>query len=274
MTFPGIRDAGHRLAVAALLAACAAAAAGQEIGTITGAETTSWLDRGAGWVEAERTMHIAVGNSLRTQTGRLAVLVFDEFRPDQRQVFVLAPAAELSVIGQMLRGTRAFALRARLAHGEVRWLGPGEILAPPLGAYAKHTEFIVRRHDSGVAEVVVLDGVVQVWNLDLDRAPIAVGAGQRSRVEPGWPPSEPQTLSAAELQQQVLPFLFVGGGVPEGQAANHPLLTGEGVPPPDRAAVRDPAHAPDEDDRRKRAEEPPIDQPGPVVTSPELGIEF
>jgi hypothetical protein len=268
----------RRLAHAALLmAALCRIAQGQEIGTITGHEATSSLNRGTGWTAAARAMHVAVGNRLRTESGRLAVLVFDEFRPGDREVFVLERNTEFTVAGSQ-GGTQGFSLvplvRAELHRGGVRWLGPGEVLAPPLGARAMGTEFIVRRSDRGVAEVVVLDGVVQVWNLSLDRAPISVGAGQRSRVEPGRPPTDPETLSAEALQQYLGAFQFVGGGVPEGQTANSSLITGEGIPPPDRAVFRDPASPPGDDQRRERSESPPFDQPQPLVTSPQLGVDF
>lgn len=286
---PRARRHRHRLAaLATLMLAVGGPAAGQEIGTITGHEATSWLDRGGGWAAAARAMHVAVGDGLRTESGRLSVLVFDEFRPDERELFVLERETELSIAGPG-EGSPGFALvRVRLDRGGVRWLGPGEVLAPPLGARAsgggarppgpcaaaEPSEFIVRRHENGVAEVVVLSGVVQVWNLSLDRAPLPVGAGQRTRVEPGWPPTAPETLSAAALAQVGGAFQFVGGGVPEGQAANSGLITGRDIAAPDRAVVRDPAAPPGDDERRERAESPPFDQPQPVVTSPQLGIDF
>lgn len=278
----------RRLAGAVLLAAMLGSHAwGQDIGTVTGREATSWLNRGTGWTEAARAMRVAIGNGLRTESGRLAVLVFGEYRPGDREVFVLERATELTVAGQS-GGTRGFALiRAQLDRGGVHWLGLGEVLAPPLGVRAEAgaarspvcatdepPEFIVHRYDSGVSEVVVVSGVVQVWNLALDQAPISVRAGQRTQVQPGSPPSEPETLSPEAVQQYLRPFQFVGGGVPEGQAANHRLITGEGIPPPDRAAFRAPASPPGEDERRERAESPPFDQPQPLVTSPQLGIDF
>jgi hypothetical protein len=66
------------------------------------------------------------------------------------------------------------------------------------------------------------------------------------------------------LQQYLRPFQFVGGGVPESQAANNPLITGDGMPAPDRAAYRDPAAPPGENERRERAESPPFDSAGAV----------
>ena len=37
-------------------------------------------------------MRVAIGNGLRTESGRLAVLVFSEYRPGDREVFVLERA--------------------------------------------------------------------------------------------------------------------------------------------------------------------------------------
>lgn len=255
--------------VLGLLLALAGAAGAKEIGTITASEVVSQLNTGSGWVPAALRTHVGVGHAIRTTTGRLAVLVFERFRQGSDDLFVLAPDTELTIEGDDAGPSYAL-IRASLRRGGVRWIGPGEVLAPPLGALATGTEFIVNRDPaSNVAEVIVISGTVEVWNTLIDSDRVSVGAHQRTRVDPRWPPTTPETLDEGELRGYTATFDFVGGGRAEAQAANSGLLGGEEIAVPDHAPQ--PGHG---GDLESTASSPPFDEPQPVVTDPSLRIDF
>lgn len=244
-TWPSAATA-RRLAVGlavVLTIASARLALAQEIGTIAQLEGSAEIGRSGGWTPAAIGAAIFKGDTVRTRRpGRLAMVFQDD------SVVTIGDESELVVDDQVFERDGGLAQSVfRLLRGRIRALvseyyeRPGtefriETVTAVIGV--RGTEFVIVFDPvAAVTDTVGLSGRAEVHSV-LDRVGHAVfiTAREATTVTRGQYPTPARRLDDETFRQYVQGLEFVGNGKLESLAAVQPLLTGSGVPAPDRLA--------------------------------------
>ncbi len=238
---------------AALLLTLGGVARGQEVGTVAAVEPLSEIGQGGTWTKAALGSPIHQGDTLRTgPAGRLRVVLQDD------SVVNLANNSQLVIdesVFQPDEGTVHSVFE--LLKGKVRtfvsdyYSQPNsnfEVHTPTAVSGVRGTDFVVVYEPVSEATDVVdvtgrvaVNGVVAVLG-----SGVYVTAHEMTTVAKGKLPTPPRRLTDTLFRQYLDGLEFVGGGRPESLAFTQPILSGEGVAPPDRAdAVGVPILAPE-----------------------------
>jgi FecR protein len=117
-----------------------------------------------------------------------------------------------------------------------------EVKTPTAIAAARGTEFVIVYNPVvEVSEVVGVADTVEVTNaLAHVRGEARVTTRQLTSVSRGKPPTAPRTIPDELFRQYIDGLQFIGGGTSESLAQALPLMSGDAVPPPNRAGAQGP----------------------------------
>jgi hypothetical protein len=225
-----------------LLTLLAAAAHAQEAGVVATLDGSAEIGREGGWSPAVIGSAVRVGDTIRTgKPGRVRIT----FRDDS--VVNVGDDSQLTIDEHIFNPT-AKEVRSvlDLLNGKVRAI-VSEHYKEPQATYeirtatavsgVRGTDFVMV-HDAGLqqSKVIGVSGLVDVnGSIDLTRNGVVVGAQEITEIEPGGYPSPPRRLDETTFRQYLDGLEFIGLGIPEGLLFDSPVLSGDYVPPSDRA---------------------------------------
>jgi len=234
---------GMVVAVLALLLLGVRVGVAQEIGTVAAVEGTAEIGRAGAWLPATSGAAIQQGDTLRTgKPGRLAVVFQDD------SVVTVGDDSELVIDEQIFKPDAGIAR-------SVMHLLRGRIRALVSEYYGRRgTEFRVETKTAlvgvrGSEFIIVFDPVAEVTDavgvggraevhsvLDRVGHAVFITAHEITTVTRGRYPTPARRLDDESFGQYIQGLAFVGHGKSESLAAFQPLVSGSGVPPPDRLA--------------------------------------
>ena len=216
----------------------------QDIGAVVEVEGTAEISRAGATTPAAIGASIAQGDVLRTsRPGRLVVVFQDN------SVLTAGDDSELTVDSQVFDRDAGLARSVlRLLRGRIRTLvseyydRPGtefRVETPTAVVGVRGTEFVIVFDPvAEVTDAVGVSGRAEVHSvIDEVGHGVFITAREITTVRRGqYPTSPPRRLDDEEFREYLEGLEFVGHGKPESLAAVQPLLTGSGVPAPDRLA--------------------------------------
>ena len=161
------------------------------------------------WQQVRFGDPLFAGDLIHTQAGAKAKVIFRDqsvitigpntkFRIDE-SVFRTAPTAERTSMFTIISGKARAVVSSWFTNlSQNRF----EIRTPSAVAGVRGTEFVVSVDADGNSEVVVLDGVVEVYNRrDKQRRAVFLGAGMGTKVSANKTPSTPQRLDDQQMKK-------------------------------------------------------------------------
>ena len=238
----GIRDISiGAWAALALVVLTLHAAAAQEIGTVAAAENVAEIGRAGSWMRALIGAAIQPGDTLRTgKPGQLVVVFQDD------SVVTVGEDTELVVDEQVFEPDRGVASSLmHLLRGRIRALVSDyyerrgtefRIETKTAAVGVRGTEFVIVFNPlTEATDAVGVSGRAEVHSLlDRVRHAVFITAQEITTVTRGKYPTPARRLDDDSFRLYLQGLTFVGHGKPESLAAVQPLLTGSGIPAPDR----------------------------------------
>lgn len=179
-----------------------------EVGELIGSVAVQRKDA-TNWIQLRFGDPLLVGDTIQTQAnGKVKIIFTDQsvitigpntkFRIDA-SIFRTAPVAERSSLFTLFSG-KARAIVSSWFNNLSQ--NKFEVQTPSAVAGVRGTEFVVLVDANGNSEIVVLEGVVEVYNRkDKSRRAVFLGAGMGTRVGTSTTPSTPKQLSSEQLQK-------------------------------------------------------------------------
>ena len=219
------------------------ATAAPVVGDVAAFVASAEIERAGSWSSIGLGDKIELGDRIRTNdSGRVTVSFVDG------SVATVSGDSEL-VIDEFVYDpeTAGGSSLLQLLKGRVRTIvsdyysdsGKFDVKTPTATAGVRGTDFLVSYDDLlEVTEVIGATGRVYVRSLSLASADgVLVTAGTQTTVAKGQPPTEPRQIGEERFRYYMDDLEFIGRGRREGAGFNQPVLSGNAVPPPDRAQL-------------------------------------